>query len=585
MNPVIKSQTRSFQVEHGLTELSPSEAFEAYTIYAVLAGQLSYPVNAIDAHLKGDEFGLDGVAILIEGRLAQDTDDAVAHLTDVFDPDIEFIFFQSKTGSSYEYGEIGKFFDGIEQFINGELSGESEQLDDLIAVKDLIYEQAVSKRNPGIRIYYATTGNYDQPDKIENLLERRMRTLRSLSIFDTNRMHLEMLGAERLQSYYRSAKRSSKAKIEFPRQTALPKNSKVEQGYVGYIAASEIVKMVQVTNDAGDIIGINRYIFFDNVRDYNEKSPLNQKISSTLNTDEGPDFVFRNNGVTVIAKSIHRTADEFTIEDFQIVNGCQTTNIIFQNRQKIEDVFIPFRLIGTNDDEFISSIIVGTNSQNQIKSEQFIALLPFVKNLEEYSRSTEESVRLFIERRESQYQHETIERSRIISLPVLMKAVSATILGQPNRSARDYKKLFKDNEKNLFTEHSDVQIYHAVAYLYYKLEFLWRNNRIDPSLKIYRFYILWAAFREATDNSDLLRPMNTNKSASFAEKIIDFAKEEDGFKAAIERYGKGFEKVVAAFSSENREKLRDSIRSDTAFLKISEELFPPPAPPAGGRVD
>lgn len=579
MNPVIKSQTRSFQDEHGLQGLSPSEAFEAYTIYAVLAGQLSYPVNAIDAHLKGDEFGLDGVAILIEGKLAQDTDDATALLNDVFDPDIEFIFFQSKTSSSYDYdyGDIGKFFDGIEQFISGELSGESDQLDDLIAVKDLIYEEAVSKRNPGIRIYYATTGNYDQPDKIENLLERRMRTLKSLSIFDLNRMHLEMLGAEKLQAFYRSAKRSSKAKIEFPRQTALPKNSKVEQGYVGYIAASEIVRMVQVTNETGDIIGINRYVFFDNVRDYNEKSALNQKISSTLTADEGPDFVFRNNGVTVIAKSIHRTADEFIIEDYQIVNGCQTTNIIFQNRKNVDGVFVPFRLIGTNNDEFISSIIVGTNSQNQIKSEQFIALLPFVKNLEEYCRSTEESVRLFIERRESQYQHESIERSRIISLPILMKTVSATISGQPNRSARDYKKLLKDNEKNLFTELSDVQIYHSSAYLYYKLEFLWRNGRIDASLKIYRFYILWAAFREATDNADLLKPMNSSKSASYAEKIIAFAKDEDNFRAAIERYGTGFEKVVATFSSENREKLRDAIRSDTAFLRISEELFPPKA--------
>jgi len=580
MNPVIKSQTRSFQDENGLVGLSPSEAFEAYTIYAVLAGQLSYPVNAIDAHLKGDEFGLDGVAILIEGKLAQDTDDAAALLADVFDPDVEFIFFQSKTSSSYDYGDIGKFFDGIEQFINGELAGESNQLDDLIAVKDLIYEQAVGRRNPGIRIYYATTGNYDQPDKIESLLERRMRTLRGLSIFDTSRMHLEMLGAEKLQSFYRSAKRSSKAKIEFPRQTALPKNSKVEQGYVGYIAASEIVKMVQVTNEVGDIIGINRYVFFDNVRDYNERSPLNQKISSTLTSDEGADFVFRNNGVTVIAKSIHRTADEFTIEDFQIVNGCQTTNIIFQNRNKVSDVFVPFRLIGTNNDDFISSIIVGTNSQNQIKSEQFIALLPFVKNLEEYCRSTDESIRLFIERRESQYQHETLERSRIISLPILMKAVSATILGQPNRSARDYKKLFKDNEKNLFTERSDVQIYHAIAYLYYKLEFLWRNTRIDASLKIYRFYILWAAYREATENADLLKPMNSNKSSVYADKIIEFAKDEENFKSAIERYGIGFERVISAFPSENREKLRDSIRSDSAFIKMSEELFPPKSPGA-----
>jgi hypothetical protein len=155
-----------------------------------------------------------------------------------------------------------------------------------------------------------------------------------------------------------------------------------------------------------------------------------------------------------------------------------------------------------------------------------------------------------------------------------MKSVSATLIGQPNRSPRDYKKLFKDNERNLFTDHSDVQVYHAVAYLYYRLEFLWRNNRIDPSLKLYRFYIMWAAFREATDNADLLKPMRANKSSVLADKIIEFAKDEEKFKAAIDRFGKVFEKIASGLSSENREKLRDSIRSDTVFMKISEELFP-----------
>jgi hypothetical protein len=81
-----------------------------------------------------------------------------------------------------------------------------------------------------------------------------MRTLREQSIFDQGRTHLEMLGAEKLQSFYRSAKRSSAAKIEFPRQTALPKHPKVEQGYIGYIDASELLKLVDVLDDDGDLI-------------------------------------------------------------------------------------------------------------------------------------------------------------------------------------------------------------------------------------------------------------------------------------------------------------------------------------------
>ena len=35
-----------------------------------------------------------------------------------------------------------------------------------------------------------------------------------------------------------------------------------------------------------------------------------------------------NNGVTIVADSISKTGDTFTIEDYQIVNGCQTSHVL-----------------------------------------------------------------------------------------------------------------------------------------------------------------------------------------------------------------------------------------------------------------
>ncbi|ALR19195.1 hypothetical protein ATN00_01615 [Sphingobium baderi] len=302
--------------------MSESEVFEAYTIYSVISGQLGHGINPLQVHLKGDEFGLDGAAVIIQGDLVTDTDEANAALQDVNNPEVEFAFFQSKTGTSYDYGDIGKLFDAVEKFFDDELYGESDQLDDLINVKDVIYKKAVAKKNPGLRIYYATSELYKNPPRIEKLIDDRMQRLKDRSIFDKDRIIIEMLGADKLQTFYRSASRSAQVKIEFPKQVSLPKNEKVEQGYIGFIDASELVKMVEVKDDKGIVIGVNRYVFFDNVRDYNENSPLNKRISDTIGDDQGYDFVFRNNGVTAIAKSIHCTADEFRIEDYQIVNGC-----------------------------------------------------------------------------------------------------------------------------------------------------------------------------------------------------------------------------------------------------------------------
>lgn len=572
MHPVIKNQCQSFKSNESLHQLSESEVFEAYSIYSIVSGQLGYSINTIDAHLKGNEFGLDGVAIIVQGELVKEIDEANAALDGLHNPEVEFAFFQSKTGTSFDYGDIVKLFDAVDEFIDDELYGESDQLDDLINVKDVIYQKAVAKRNPGIRIYYATSGIYKSPPRIEKLLQDRMKKLRERSIFDDDRISIEMLGADRLQSYYRSASRSAQAKIDFPKQVSLPKNAKVDQSYIGFIDASELVKMVEVRGDDGELIGINRFVFFDNVRDFNEDSILNQRISDTINEDQGADFVFRNNGVTVIAKSIHRTADEFRIEDYQIVNGCQTTNILFNSRKSLNGVSVPFRLIGATDDEFISSIIIGTNSQNQIKDENFLALLPFVKNLEEYCNSVDNQLQVFIERRENQYQREEIERARIMQMPTLMKAVSATILNQPNRSARDYKKIYKENKHIIFHDDDDVRLYHAIAYLYYRLEFLWRNQRIDNSLKIFRFYIIWAVFTHITSGADFSRPQKASKIGSQAQDIISIVSDEEKFKKLVKDLSA--KRTFFAGKTDSREKFRDTIRSDTFFHGVREVLFP-----------
>ena len=113
MHPVVKAQCHQFKIDQALNHLSESEVFEAYTIYSVLSGQLSHTVDPLKVFLKGNEFGLDGVAIIIQGELATDTDEATALLTGINNPDIEFLFFQSKTGSGYDYGEMSKLFDGV----------------------------------------------------------------------------------------------------------------------------------------------------------------------------------------------------------------------------------------------------------------------------------------------------------------------------------------------------------------------------------------------------------------------------------------------------------------------------------------
>ena len=93
MNPVNKAQVGDFASREGLKERSESELFELYSIYSVLSGGLGETVNAIDAHLAGSEFGVDGVAILVQGRLVVDNTDVEQAITDIKNPSIDFYFF------------------------------------------------------------------------------------------------------------------------------------------------------------------------------------------------------------------------------------------------------------------------------------------------------------------------------------------------------------------------------------------------------------------------------------------------------------------------------------------------------------
>ncbi|RYG57694.1 MAG: hypothetical protein EON56_01875 [Alphaproteobacteria bacterium] len=571
MNPVIKAQVRDYAITNEISGRAESELFEIYSIFSILNGGLGENVDAVNAHLTGSEFGLDGLAILIQGRLVTDMSEAIEAVEGVKNPVIDFYFFQSKTGTAFDYGNISKFFDSISGFFDGDMSDESDQLNDLIAIKDMLYEKAVGRRNPGLHAYYVCTGNYDKPARIEKLISSSRTEFSDLNIFDQDRMHVHMLGAKELQRLYRAASSAVETTIEFPRNVVLPVHDSVEEAYLGYLTADQVVKLVEIDNQDDDAREINRAVFFDNIRDYDSGSKINKEISETLKRGEGSDFIFRNNGITVVAKAIDRTGDRFRIEDYQIVNGCQTSNIIFDNIDNLSGVNVPFRLIGTKSDDFIASIIAGTNRQNPVREEQFWALRPFMKNFEEYCKSLDEPHRMFFERRENQYRGQKVERARVVQPSTLMKAVAAFLLKQPNRSARDYRGITAEYQDLLFQEDHDVRLYYLACYLNYRLDYLWRNQKIDSSFKIYRYYLLSAIGSSIVGSGDGFMKKKSEIEGVFARgmKLCD---DEAQLRKMVDSTAAILKKQLDVLNVDTRERLRDAIRSETFAKAFDAEM-------------
>ncbi|MEL6508723.1 MAG: AIPR family protein [Pseudomonadota bacterium] len=568
MNPVVQAQLKAFSNSNPSSKFSESDFFEVFSIYSISNGLLTDDVDPFKAHLQGDEFGLDGITIKVQGELCTNSDDVAEALTVGKNHHVEFGLFQSKTSEKADYGNMSKFFDAAFEFFSGCVLNPSDQLQDRIAAKEALYASAL-KRNPSLDLFYVTTGTGEMSDQIKKLVDATTSRFVDLSIFDSVR--IKLIGAKDLQTGYRSATNSNSERVEILKPITLPEHPNVQQAFLGYVDAKELVKLATVMSGDDENPRINRAVFFDNVRDFNDKSEINHGILEDLKSGGRQSFIFKNNGVTVVAKSVNRQGDFFDLEDYQIVNGCQTSNILFQAQEHAKGVHVPFRLIVSDDPEFVSTVIIGTNRQNEVKEDQFWALTPFMKDLEEFCREQSDDQRIFIERRENQYRTEAVERTRVFKPSELVKSVAAMFMYQPHRAARDYRGIKKEFSNVLFQSKHSVKLYHAAAFTSYKLDFAIRNRRVDRAWGIYKFYVLYMIGRQYAGEGKVF-DQKRKMQDQIASEIISFAEDEDRLVNEFSKCAEVLDRLISEAKLETREKIRDHIRSESVSKEFTKSL-------------
>lgn len=112
------------------------------------------------------------------------------------------------------------------------------------------------------------------------------------------------------------------------------------------------------------------------------KSAVNKEVLQTLQTDDSSNFYLYNNGLTATgtAVRINRLGEPKTldIDDFQIVNGCQTTVTLYERWKEggsnpvLAQVRVPIRIIETQAAQQMADTVARTtNRQNQMRNEDF----------------------------------------------------------------------------------------------------------------------------------------------------------------------------------------------------------------------
>lgn len=132
-----------------------------------------------------------------------------------------------------------------------------------------------------------------------------------------------------------------------------------------------------------------------NVRSFLQlRGNVNKGIRRTIN--EAPNMFFAyNNGITATAEDIEVTSENRIkkLQNFQIVNGGQTTASLFNTRKddkvSLEDIFVQMKLTIINDDkinEVVPNISRFSNTQNKVSEADFFSNDIYHIRMEEKSR-------------------------------------------------------------------------------------------------------------------------------------------------------------------------------------------------------
>ena len=531
---ILRNLVSNFEEQRHLSDHPFDRLFEAFVASSLLRKYHQSDITDVEDSVLvggGGDGGLDAIVILVNGRPVCAEEDVQFLADKLRRLDVEFVFIQAKTAPKFSAAEIGTFVFGVKQFFCAVMEPDAEvsfraEIQQLVTLARHIYGKTVMMQdNPRCFLYYATTGKWGDNPEPESRLKDGVRQLEDMNIFSG--VHKLAVDATLLKKTYQDLERSVVKEVEFGRATVFPKIDGVDEAYIGLLPGNEFVKLV--STDEGNL---NRELFYDNVRDFQGNNPVNQEIGQTLtDLQRRSNFPLLNNGVTIVARSIHRTGDTFKISDFQVVNGCQTTHVLFRNKGAVDaSVFIPTKLVATADSAVIAEVIKATNRQTAVLPEALESLRDFHKNLEAFYTAREEGRdvgnRIYYERRSKQHAMDKINVNRIVTLTAQIKSFVAMFLNEPHSHPRYYGELLKSYEDRLFLDDHKPAPYYASGVALLAIEELLNNGGIDRRWRGYRHQLLML-LRMIVAGHDMPR-LNSSGITEYSLGIVECLRGEEG---------------------------------------------------------
>lgn len=484
--------------EQTANNLSDSDYFEIFSSEQLLKNyDLTYDDLFSGKVGGGGDGGLDGFFTLINKKLlSEDTEMGEIGRN----PAIEVFLIQAKRSPTFSEGVVDRVNTTVADIFN--LSNDLKDFESIY--NPALIERAntfrnaylnLAARHPELKITYVHASKGDT-SSISRGVKSRARTLEETIkryfhgvIIETKFMGArELLDASRLEKSYT-------LQLKFL-------ENYISRDIDNYVVLSSLKDLFEfVTDEDGNL---RQYIFESNVRDFQGNIEVNRDIRYTLESEDNLDFWWLNNGITILASKASIAGKTITLDDVQVVNGLQTTTIIYnhfkENVEEEDERSILIRIIVTEDAEARDRIIKATNFQTSIPIASLKATDRIHRNIEDYFLQHG----WFYDRRKNYYKNIGKPVDRIISIPYLAQAVMAIILREAdNARARPSSLIKRESDyERVFSESISPTIYLLCAKTMKRIDNFLRNVSA-PQLKTnFKFHLAMFSTIKLVDRKD-----------------------------------------------------------------------------------
>lgn len=578
--PMIKVMLKEYQKSYGMENVEEGVAFEYFVNHTILRSHQPEAFNVINdicdlICVDGqNDMGIDGIAIKVNDIFISSINDIDNILSMQRKIRIEFIFIQSKYKEKFDTGEYGKFVDGVVDFLQVEHhEPHNEKIEGWIKIKDYLLNEEIMgawSDVPNIRTYYVVMGKWNEN---EHIIAKTENMKKQIDMMRTYGSVIERyMDSKSLLTMCEENENNFTTVLNTMDSFQLTEVAGVENSIILLCNAEEIIKMLKSSDEL-----LRKSLFSDNVRDYQGDTTINQEMLSTI-CDNPQQFVLMNNGITIVCGKAISSNRKVTITNPQVVNGCQTCNVLysaFKKNIELKDIYVTVKVISTRKNDVTNQIVRGTNRQNIVLDEAFEITRDFHKNLENFFLALpidNSYEKIYYERRSKQYaDNPTILATQRINFRILIQSVVSIFLEKPYYGYIHEAKLLQEFQNVIFVDNQSLYPYYVAPCLLLFMDAICREREDRRFCTTYKYQILFVL---AINIAGFPPDINKGKVLDeYCEKIIKLFSNKSLLVNEVESAIDEFRKIVESWVQLKGESYYHGVKSNQDFNEFLLECL------------